>query len=67
VWGGDTQRGINPLLVGFGQTVCSPLRPKCESCAVNQLCPSAFAEGMYSPSKSPKPKPKKPKPEPLLA
>jgi len=33
---------INPLLVGFGQTICTPLRPKCESCTVNQLCPSAF-------------------------
>ncbi|KAK8930856.1 hypothetical protein KSP39_PZI016118 [Platanthera zijinensis] len=35
---------INPLLVGFGQTVCTPLRPKCSICIVNQLCPSAFKE-----------------------
>ncbi|XP_028556318.1 endonuclease III homolog 1, chloroplastic-like isoform X4 [Dendrobium catenatum] len=42
---------INPLLVGFGQTVCTPLRPKCNICTVNNLCPSAFKE-------SPKPTPK---------
>ncbi|KAH0451230.1 hypothetical protein IEQ34_018529 [Dendrobium chrysotoxum] len=42
---------INPLLVGFGQTVCTPLRPKCNICSVNNLCPSAFKE-------SPKPTPK---------
>lgn len=33
---------INPLLVGFGQTVCTPLRPSCSLCSVNELCPSAF-------------------------
>ncbi|KAI0494241.1 hypothetical protein KFK09_024373 [Dendrobium nobile] len=42
---------INPLLVGFGQTVCTPLRPKCDICTVNNLCPSAFKG-------SPKPTPK---------
>ncbi|PKA66705.1 DEMETER-like protein 2 [Apostasia shenzhenica] len=42
---------INPLLVGFGQTVCTPLRPKCGMCSVNKFCPSAFKE-----SSSPKPK-----------
>ncbi|KAK9082755.1 hypothetical protein Scep_029226 [Stephania cephalantha] len=35
---------INPLLVGFGQTVCTPLRPRCEMCSINHLCPSAFKE-----------------------
>lgn len=33
---------INPLLVGFGQTVCTPLRPSCSSCKINSMCPSAF-------------------------
>ncbi|XP_020596829.1 endonuclease III homolog 1, chloroplastic-like isoform X2 [Phalaenopsis equestris] len=42
---------INPLLVGFGQTVCTPLRPKCNICSVNNLCPSAFKE---SPNPTPK-------------
>ncbi|GAB2263956.1 hypothetical protein Droror1_Dr00026090 [Drosera rotundifolia] len=46
---------INPLLVGFGQTICTPLRPHCEICTVSELCPSAFKEAA-SPSKQ---KPKK--------
>ncbi|KAL9266940.1 Endonuclease III homolog 1, chloroplastic-like protein [Drosera capensis] len=41
---------INPLLVGFGQTICTPLRPRCEICTVSELCPSAFKEAA-SPSK----------------
>ncbi|KAI5658057.1 hypothetical protein M9H77_26850 [Catharanthus roseus] len=36
---------INPLLVGFGQTVCSPLRPRCGICIISEFCPSAFKEG----------------------
>ncbi|KAL6506818.1 alpha,alpha-trehalase nth1 [Orobanche hederae] len=35
---------INPLLVGFGQTVCTPLRPRCGMCTVSGFCPSAFKE-----------------------
>lgn len=35
---------INPLLVGFGQTICTPLRPRCEMCCISELCPSAFKE-----------------------
>jgi endonuclease III len=27
---------INPLLVGFGQTVCLPVRPKCEECLLSR-------------------------------
>jgi endonuclease-3 len=38
-WG---QNGVNKLLVGFGQTVCLPVGPKCAQCKVNDLCPSAF-------------------------
>lgn len=44
---------INPLLVGFGQTICTPLRPRCAICAVSDLCPSAFKE-VSSPSSTPK-------------
>ncbi|KAL2482192.1 Endonuclease III-like protein 1 [Forsythia ovata] len=44
---------INPLLVGFGQTVCTPLRPRCGICTVNGICPSAFKE-TPSPSSTPK-------------
>ncbi|KQJ88670.1 endonuclease III homolog 1, chloroplastic isoform X1 [Brachypodium distachyon] len=50
----DEWEPINPLLVGFGQTICTPLRPKCVNCGINTLCPSAFKE----PS-SPNPKQKK--------
>ncbi|CUA72174.1 endonuclease III [Rhizoctonia solani] len=34
---------INPLLVGFGQIICLPVGPRCDSCALNTqgLCPSA--------------------------
>ncbi|XP_058094140.1 endonuclease III homolog 1, chloroplastic isoform X2 [Magnolia sinica] len=35
---------INPLLVGFGQTVCTPIRPRCGQCTVSNFCPSAFKE-----------------------
>ncbi|GLT67529.1 hypothetical protein SLA2020_398290 [Shorea laevis] len=41
---------INPLLVGFGQTICTPLRPRCEICSISEFCPSAFKETL-SPSK----------------
>ncbi|KAI3964754.1 hypothetical protein MKW92_017606 [Papaver armeniacum] len=47
---------INPLLVGFGQTICTPLRPRCEMCGVNSLCPSAFKETPSPVSKAKKPK-----------
>ncbi|KAL2912053.1 alpha,alpha-trehalase nth1 [Polyrhizophydium stewartii] len=30
---------INHLLVGFGQTVCVPIGPRCGECAVAALCP----------------------------
>ncbi|URE36322.1 endonuclease III-like protein [Musa troglodytarum] len=43
---------INPLLVGFGQTVCTPLRPQCSSCGINQLCPAAFKESGSPTSKA---------------
>ncbi|OAE33874.1 hypothetical protein AXG93_1921s1220 [Marchantia polymorpha subsp. ruderalis] len=48
----DEWNSINPLLVGFGQTVCTPLRPHCTDCLINQLCPAAFKEPIKSPSKS---------------
>ncbi|XP_015583838.1 endonuclease III homolog 1, chloroplastic isoform X2 [Ricinus communis] len=35
---------INPLLVGFGQTICTPLRPRCGMCSITEFCPSAFKE-----------------------
>ncbi|KAK4492863.1 hypothetical protein RD792_000188 [Penstemon davidsonii] len=44
---------INPLLVGFGQTICTPLRPRCGICTVSDFCPSAFKE-TPSPASTPK-------------
>ncbi|PCH38541.1 DNA glycosylase [Wolfiporia cocos MD-104 SS10] len=33
---------INALLVGFGQTICTPVGPRCSDCELsNGLCPSA--------------------------
>ncbi|CAN8295393.1 unnamed protein product [Cochlearia groenlandica] len=45
---------INFLLVGFGQTICTPLRPRCGTCSITQLCPSAFKETPSPSSKSKK-------------
>ena len=30
-------------LLGFGQQVCTPVRPRCADCPVRDLCPSAHA------------------------
>ncbi|KFK42928.1 hypothetical protein AALP_AA1G056300 [Arabis alpina] len=46
---------INFLLVGFGQTICTPLRPRCGTCSISELCPSAFKETPSASSKSKKP------------
>ena len=48
VWG-----PVNPLLVGFGQTICKPVGTKCSECTITHLCPSAF---LSSPKKSRKKK-----------
>jgi len=33
---------INPLLVGFGQTVCLPIKPRCHDCMLKDSCPSSI-------------------------
>ncbi|KAJ1686127.1 hypothetical protein LUZ63_017517 [Rhynchospora breviuscula] len=50
----DEWSPINPLLVGFGQTVCTARFPKCGICGINNICPSSFKE-----SSSPRRKPMK--------
>lgn len=30
---------VNDILVGFGQTICSAKRPKCEECTITHMCP----------------------------
>ncbi|NPB05782.1 MAG: endonuclease III [Aquificae bacterium] len=32
------KRKVNYLLVGLGQTICDPKRPKCERCPLKDLC-----------------------------
>ncbi|RVW76875.1 Endonuclease III-like 1, chloroplastic [Vitis vinifera] len=43
------------VVVGFGQTICTPLRPHCGVCGVSDLCPSAFKEAQSPSSKMKKP------------
>lgn len=42
----ELHKPINPLLVGFGQVICLPVGPRCDSCmlATEGLCPSARAD-----------------------
>ncbi|WP_353661684.1 endonuclease III [Hydrogenimonas sp. SS33] len=40
----EEKRGLNRLLVAFGQVVCKPLRPDCGRCPVASLCESAAPE-----------------------
>jgi endonuclease-3 len=30
---------INVLFVGFGQQICKPVRPSCDTCAIRDICP----------------------------
>ena len=39
----DLWKDLNGLLVGFGQTVCTPLNPKCDQCLNRDICPSSRA------------------------
>ncbi|CAL2037956.1 unnamed protein product [Caenorhabditis brenneri] len=36
---------INHLLVGFGQMLCQPVRPKCSACLCKFTCPSSTDKG----------------------
>ncbi|KAI8075052.1 DNA glycosylase [Gongronella butleri] len=35
---------INPMLVGYGQSLCLPRGPKCDECPVNDTCPSSMVK-----------------------
>lgn len=35
---------VNHLFVGFGQTICTPLKPNCGECLNKDICPSANKE-----------------------
>lgn len=43
---------VNHLLVGFGQQICQPVRPKCGSCLNNIICP--FGKTEVGKAKEPK-------------
>ncbi|KAG2132845.1 DNA glycosylase [Suillus bovinus] len=49
----DLHREINHMLVGFGQTICVSVAPKCDSCTLSTkgLCPSASTKPARSPKK----------------
>lgn len=49
----DLHGAINPLLVGFGQTICLPVGPRCGECtlSIGKLCPSAKVGKTGSPRK----------------
>lgn len=53
----ETWAEINPLFVGFGQTVCLPVKPRCADCRLSQICPSSSARPA---SVAPPPKRRKP-------
>ncbi|XP_059481417.1 endonuclease III-like protein 1 [Neocloeon triangulifer] len=42
---------VNHLLVGFGQTICRPVNPRCGECLNKDTCPAAFKEVKKSPVK----------------
>ncbi|XP_022173633.1 endonuclease III-like protein 1 [Myzus persicae] len=38
----DLWREVNHMLVGFGQTICRPLSPHCDSCLNKKTCPAVI-------------------------
>lgn len=44
----DLWHEVNELLVGFGQTICTPTYPKCEKCINSNICPSKGTKGKVS-------------------
>lgn len=40
----DLWKEYNTILVGFGQTICNPIKPKCSQCLNRNLCPSSTAK-----------------------
>ena len=42
---------VSDVLIFHGRRVCHARAPRCEECAVNDLCPSAFRVGCAAASK----------------
>ena len=36
----ESWNDVNLLMVGFGQQICTPLKPRCSECLNRQLCPT---------------------------
>jgi len=34
----EYKKDLNNILVAFGQTICTPINPKCEICPVKNIC-----------------------------
>lgn len=49
VWG-----EINVLLVGHGQTVCKPIKPRCLECSLAEICPTGQENLKNTPAKKTK-------------
>ena len=45
---------VNRLFVRFGQEICLPIHPKCDSCPLNTLCPKDFTMELARKSKKKK-------------
>ncbi|MBU0484599.1 MAG: exodeoxyribonuclease III [Proteobacteria bacterium] len=52
---------INSILVAFGQGTCRPLRPHCDRCIINNLCPKIGVTARRLPDKSTSPDSSRPK------
>jgi endonuclease-3 len=50
---------VNHLLVGFGQTICLPINPKCQGCLNKLSCPVGAAAASAADGKGGGPKSKK--------
>lgn len=42
----DLWAEVNHLFVGFGQTICTPVRPKCAECLNKHICPASTSKKM---------------------
>jgi len=45
---------VNRLFVRFGQEICLPIHPKCDSCPLNTICPKDFTMELARKSKKKK-------------
>ena len=42
---------VNRLFVRFGQEICLPVHPKCDSCSLNEICPTVFTRELAAKNK----------------